>query len=119
MHFVTSGTRHRAPPAPLRGPRQGAGDRGFMDTNTLALLGASALTVIVGLARLVAWILDRRAEAALRAHREQVFIIESYADLVASSLAVDYVDPCVAAAEERAELMADATSGYWYGRSVA
>ncbi|TWR01098.1 hypothetical protein FQJ85_03075, partial [Xanthomonas vasicola] len=66
-----------------------------MDTNTLALLGASALTVIVGLARLVAWILDRRAEAALRAHREQVFIIESYADLVASSLAVDYVDPCV------------------------
>ncbi|MCC4615631.1 hypothetical protein LL972_06330 [Xanthomonas campestris pv. asclepiadis] len=48
-----------------------------MDTNTLALLGASALTVIVGLARLVAWILDRRADAALRAHREQVFIIES------------------------------------------
>ncbi|MBV6851818.1 hypothetical protein [Xanthomonas euvesicatoria] len=90
-----------------------------MDTNALALLGASALTVIVGLARLVAWILDRRAEAALRAHREQAFIIESYADLVASSLAVDYVDPCVAAAEERAELMADATSGYWYGQSVA
>ncbi|WEE91931.1 hypothetical protein MJJ09_09965 [Xanthomonas oryzae] len=27
------------------------------DTNALALLGASALTVIVGLARLVAWIL--------------------------------------------------------------
>ncbi|MBZ3928856.1 hypothetical protein [Xanthomonas citri] len=48
-----------------------------MDTNALALLGASALTVIVGLARLVAWILDRRAEAALRAHREQVLIIES------------------------------------------
>ncbi|CEE39430.1 conserved exported hypothetical protein [Xanthomonas citri pv. citri] len=67
-----------------------------MDTNAFALLGASALTVIVGFARLVAWILDRRAEAALRAHREQVFIIESYA-----------------------ELMADATSGYWYGRSVA
>lgn len=33
-----------------------------MDTNALALLGASALTVIVGLARLVAWILDRCAE---------------------------------------------------------
>ncbi|WP_372158389.1 hypothetical protein ACCP96_10005 [Xanthomonas campestris pv. fici] len=48
-----------------------------MDTNALALLGASALTVIVGLARLVAWILDRRAEFALRAHREQVLIIES------------------------------------------
>lgn len=86
MHPVTSGTRHRAPPAPLRGPRQGAGDRGFMDTNAFALLGASALTVIVGLARLVAWILDRRAEAALRAHREQVFIIESYVDLVAPTI---------------------------------
>ncbi|MCC4603680.1 hypothetical protein [Xanthomonas campestris] len=57
-----------------------------MDTNTLALLGASALTVIVGLARLVAWILDRRAEAALRAHREQVFIIESYVELVAPTI---------------------------------
>ncbi|ATS78457.1 hypothetical protein [Xanthomonas citri] len=90
-----------------------------MDTNTLALLGASALTVIVGLARLVAWILDRRAEAALRAHREQVFIIESYAELVSSSLAADYVDPCVAAAEERAERMDDATSGYWYRERVA
>ncbi|MBF9171891.1 hypothetical protein ABFU49_10050 [Xanthomonas campestris pv. campestris] len=90
-----------------------------MDTQALALIGASALTVTVGVARLVAWILDRRAEAALRAHRAQVFIIESYADLVASSLDVDYVDPCVAAAEERAELMADATSGYWYGQSVA
>ncbi|WP_349786399.1 hypothetical protein [Xanthomonas vesicatoria] len=90
-----------------------------MDTNTLALLGASALTVIVGLARFVAWILDRRAEAALRAHREQVFVIESYADMVASSLAVDYVDPCVAAAEQRAERMGDATSGYWYGERVA
>ncbi|TWQ28171.1 hypothetical protein [Xanthomonas vasicola] len=73
-----------------------------MDTNALALLGASALTVIVGLARLVAWILDRLAEAALRAHREQVFIIQSYADLVASSLAVHYVDPCVVAAEDAA-----------------
>ncbi|WP_355584351.1 hypothetical protein [Xanthomonas cannabis] len=90
-----------------------------MDTNALALLGASALTVIIGIARLFAWILDRRAEAALRVHRQQVLIIESYADLVASSLAVDYVDPCVAAAEERAERMADATSGYWYGESVA
>ncbi|ASY88969.1 hypothetical protein MOU_20680 [Xanthomonas citri pv. malvacearum str. GSPB1386] len=57
-----------------------------MDTNAFALLGASALTVIVGLARLVAWILDRRAEAALRAHREQVFIIESYVDLVAPTI---------------------------------
>ncbi|MFA4131975.1 hypothetical protein P2C52_23215 [Xanthomonas perforans] len=58
----------------------------FMDTNALALLGASALTVIVGLARLVAWILDRRAEAALRVHREQVFIIESYVDLLTPQL---------------------------------
>ncbi|WP_372498135.1 hypothetical protein [Xanthomonas vesicatoria] len=90
-----------------------------MDTNTLALLGASALTVIIGFARLVAWILDRRAEAALRAHREQVLIIESYAGLVASSLEADHVDPCVAAAEERAERMGDATSGYWYGERVA
>ncbi|MGS0509249.1 hypothetical protein ACQEPZ_011925 [Xanthomonas oryzae pv. oryzicola] len=57
-----------------------------MDTNTLALLGASALTAIIGLARLVAWILDRRAEAALRAHREQVFIIESYVSLVAPTI---------------------------------
>ncbi|QBH03963.1 hypothetical protein [Xanthomonas oryzae] len=57
-----------------------------MDTNTLALLGASALTAIIGLARLVAWILDRRAEAALRAHREQVFIIESYVSLVAPTV---------------------------------
>ncbi|MEE5092054.1 hypothetical protein V2H26_19000 [Xanthomonas euvesicatoria] len=57
-----------------------------MDTNTLALLGASALTVIVGLARLVAWILDRRAEAALRAHREQVFVVESYVELAASAI---------------------------------
>ncbi|MFA0925015.1 hypothetical protein [Xanthomonas fragariae] len=57
-----------------------------MDTNTFALLGASALTVIVGLARLAAWILDRRAESALRAHREQVFIIESYVGLVAASI---------------------------------
>ncbi|AOD14950.1 hypothetical protein VB151_17630 [Xanthomonas fragariae] len=57
-----------------------------MDTNTLALLGASALTVIVGLARLVAWILDRRAEAALRVHREQVFIIESYVELAAPAI---------------------------------
>ncbi|AVU02895.1 hypothetical protein EBA05_11230 [Xanthomonas oryzae pv. oryzae] len=57
-----------------------------MDTNTLALLGASALTAIIGLARLVAWILDRRAEAALRAHREQVFIIESYVALVAPTI---------------------------------
>ncbi|UKR53961.1 hypothetical protein K4A87_09190 [Xanthomonas fragariae] len=54
-----------------------------MDTQALALIGASALTVTVGLARLVAWILDRRAEAALRAHREQFFIIESYVELVA------------------------------------
>ncbi|RWU11857.1 hypothetical protein [Xanthomonas phaseoli] len=57
-----------------------------MDTNTLALLGASALTVIIGLARLVAWILDRRAEAALRAHREQVFVIQSYVELVAPAI---------------------------------
>ncbi|AXQ09551.1 hypothetical protein IXO675_011890 [Xanthomonas oryzae pv. oryzae] len=56
------------------------------DTNALALLGASALTAIIGLARLVAWILDRRAEAALRAHREQVFIIESYVGLVAPTV---------------------------------
>ncbi|MBD4874158.1 hypothetical protein GUF86_08640 [Xanthomonas citri pv. citri] len=80
-----------------------------MDTQALALIGSSALTVTVGLARLVAWILDHRAEAALRAHREQVFIIETYADLVASSLALDYVDPCVAAAELRAERLSDAT----------
>ncbi|TWQ28149.1 hypothetical protein [Xanthomonas vasicola] len=77
-----------------------------MDTNALALLGASALTVIVGLARLVAWILDRLAEAALRAHREQVFIIQSYADLVASSLAVHYVDPCVGRAARACEAAA-------------
>ncbi|KIJ01488.1 hypothetical protein DGN16_13490 [Xanthomonas citri pv. fuscans] len=57
-----------------------------MDTQALALIGASALTVTVGLARLVAWILDRRAEAALRAHREQVFIIESYVELVAPTI---------------------------------
>ncbi|ASY86740.1 hypothetical protein ABVB18_20070 [Xanthomonas citri pv. mangiferaeindicae] len=57
-----------------------------MDTNTFALLGASALTAIIGLARLVAWILDRRAEAALRAHREQVFIIESYVELAAPTI---------------------------------
>ncbi|MFC0094492.1 hypothetical protein ABUK32_19875 [Xanthomonas citri pv. mangiferaeindicae] len=57
-----------------------------MDTNTFALLGASALTAIIGLARLVAWILDRRAEAALRAHREQVFVIESYVELVAPAI---------------------------------
>ncbi|KKW48775.1 hypothetical protein NY98_23500 [Xanthomonas citri pv. fuscans] len=57
-----------------------------MDTNALALLGASALTVIVGLARLVAWMLDRRAEAALRLHREQVLIIESYVDLLTPQL---------------------------------
>ncbi|CAD7735358.1 hypothetical protein LMG31886_22380 [Xanthomonas hydrangeae] len=57
-----------------------------MDTNTLALLGASALTVVVGLARLVAWILDRRSEAALRVHREQVFIIESYVELAAPAI---------------------------------
>ncbi|WP_349809762.1 hypothetical protein ABQY58_014530 [Xanthomonas hortorum pv. hederae] len=57
-----------------------------MDIQALALIGASALTVIIGLARLVAWILDRRAEAALRAHREQVFIIESYVELVAPAI---------------------------------
>ncbi|MGX8286011.1 hypothetical protein ACA171_12130 [Xanthomonas oryzae pv. oryzae] len=55
------------------------------DTNALALLGASALTAIIGLARLVAWILDHRADALLRAHREQVFIIESYVSLVANA----------------------------------
>ncbi|MCL1532629.1 hypothetical protein [Xanthomonas nasturtii] len=57
-----------------------------MDTQALALIGASALTVIVGLARLVACILDRRDQAALRAHREQVFIIESYVELAAPSI---------------------------------
>ncbi|WP_042824240.1 hypothetical protein WCN79_13205 [Xanthomonas axonopodis pv. vasculorum] len=56
-----------------------------MDTNTLALLSASVLTAIIGLARVVAWILDRRAEAALRAHRQQVVVIESYAELVVNS----------------------------------
>ncbi|MEA9860398.1 hypothetical protein VDG01_09740 [Xanthomonas campestris pv. raphani] len=80
-----------------------------MDTHALALLSASALTVGFGLLRLTVWILDHRAQAALRAHREQVLIIESYADLVASSLDVDYVDPCVAAAEERADRLNDAT----------
>ncbi len=48
-----------------------------MDTHALALLSASALTVGFGLVRLAVWILDHRAKAALRAHREQVLIIES------------------------------------------
>ncbi|RNK50011.1 hypothetical protein C9396_00010 [Xanthomonas vasicola pv. vasculorum] len=69
-----------------------------MDTQALALIGASALTVTVGLARLVAWILDRRAEAALRAHREQVFIIESYVELVAPTIS-SRVTICSADAE--------------------
>ncbi|WDJ58273.1 hypothetical protein JH302_09695 [Xanthomonas campestris] len=48
-----------------------------MDTHALALLSASALTVGFGLVRLAVWILDHRAQAALRAHREQVLLIES------------------------------------------
>ncbi|MEA9828720.1 hypothetical protein VDG09_13820 [Xanthomonas campestris pv. raphani] len=48
-----------------------------MDTHALALLSASALTVGFGLLRLTVWILDHRAQAALRAHREQVLLIES------------------------------------------
>ncbi|MDC9654593.1 hypothetical protein [Xanthomonas perforans] len=48
-----------------------------MDAQPLALIGASALTVAFGLLRVAIWILDRRADAALRAHREQVFLIES------------------------------------------
>ncbi|MBV6871779.1 hypothetical protein [Xanthomonas euvesicatoria] len=55
-------------------------------SDVLALLSASALTVGFGLVRLAIWILDRRAEAALRAHREQVFIIESYVDLVVPTI---------------------------------
>ncbi|WP_372163784.1 hypothetical protein [Xanthomonas euvesicatoria] len=48
-----------------------------MDTHALALLSASALTVGFGLVRLAISILDLRADAALRAHREHVFLIES------------------------------------------
>ncbi|QBN94755.1 hypothetical protein BRN01_24760 [Xanthomonas oryzae pv. oryzae] len=55
------------------------------DTNALALLSASSLTVGFGLLRVVIWILDHRADALLRAHREQVFIIASYVSLVANA----------------------------------
>lgn len=63
-----------APPAPLRGPRQGAGDRGFMDTHALALLSASALTVGFGLVRLACWARDRK-HAAMVAQIEQAALV--------------------------------------------
>ncbi|QGN63051.1 hypothetical protein GKO49_09150 [Xanthomonas oryzae pv. oryzae] len=47
--------------------------------------GTGACRHLFGLLRVVIWILDHRADALLRAHREQVFIIESYVSLVANA----------------------------------
>lgn len=78
-----------------------------MDAIALGLLAASALTFSFGTGRVFAWILDRRDAAILRHLREQDLIAAAERDHDCALF--DYVAPCVAAAEERAERLNDAT----------
>ncbi|KLC18743.1 MULTISPECIES: hypothetical protein [Xanthomonas] len=78
-----------------------------MDVIAFALLGAACFVCSIGTARLVGCILDRRDAAILRQLREQDLI--AAAEREHHRALFDYVDPCVAAAEERAERLNDAT----------
>ncbi|MNV46546.1 hypothetical protein D3C71_1383820 [compost metagenome] len=80
---------------------------------TSILLALCALSVAVGWARLYVWFLDRRAARVDSAYRAARLVAQASAEFQCS-------EPCdtTVAAEHRAEQMADATSGYYFGSGV-